>query len=412
MPLAGRPGEEPLGRRLRQRLHQAEVDTRALGLWLAVAAIWLGFDLLTAGLFLSPRNLYNLAIQSSAVAVMASGMVFVLVARHVDLSVGSVLGFTGLLVALLQAEVFPAEAAWGWPAALAIGMALGAAIGAWQGYWVAYRGVPAFVVTLAGLLCFRGATYLLTDGRTVAPLHPAFERLGGGIGGSLGAFWSLALASAVAATGIALRLRERARRRQHGVPLRPAWAEAAALAAQVIALLGFAIAMNAYTAPGTQIARGIPLPLVLLGAVALSMTLLAGRTRFGRHVWAIGGNPEAAALCGIDVRRTTLGVFVAMSLLAAVAGALTTARLGAGTSAMGTLAELEVIAAAVIGGTSLAGGSGRVGSAIVGAVIMQSLENGLVLLGVSSAARQILAGLVLIAAVWIDSIARRAQQAA
>jgi len=183
--------------------------------------------------------------------------------------------------------------------------------------------------------------------------------------------------------------------------------EGAVLLAWSAGIVGLVSIMNAYPQPKTGVARGIPVPVLLWIATAIGTTALLRRTRFGRYVYAIGGNPEAAALAGIDVRRVTLGVFAWMGALAALGAVITTARLGAGTNAIGTLAELSVIADAVIGGTSLAGGRGSVPGAILGALIMQSLENGMLLLGVSSAARQIAIGLLLIAAVWLDTATRR-----
>ena len=387
---------------MRRLLAGVELDARTTGMFLALGGIWIALDLATDGVFLSARNLYNLAVQSSAVGVMAMGMVLVIVSRHIDLSVGSVLGFTGMVVAALQVE-----AGWAWPLGAGLGLGLGAAIGAWQGYWIAYRGVPAFVVTLAGLLVFRGAAWLVTDGRTVAPLDPAFQRLGGGLEGSIGTAWSWTLgALAVAAVGAWL-WRARSGRRAYGVPMRPRWAELLSFTLWCAGIAGFVAVMNAYPQPRSEIGRGIPVPVLILIGVAIGMSLLARRTRFGRYVFALGGSPVAAALAGIDVRRVTLKVFALMGLLCGVSAILTTARLGAGANSMGTLAELNVIAAAVIGGTSLAGGAGTIVGAILGAVVMQSLENGMVLLGVSSAARQVAIGLTLIAAVWLDSVYRR-----
>jgi D-xylose transport system permease protein len=392
-------------------LRELEIDARTLGMLGALAGIWLVLDLATGGLFLTARNLYNLAVQSSVVGVMAAGMVFVIVARHIDLSVGSVLGFTGMVIATLQAEVLPVGAAWNWPLTVLAGLALGAGIGAFQGWWIAYRGLPAFVVTLAGLLMFRGGAFLVTDGRTVAPLDPGFGRLGGGLDGSIGATWSWLLGAGAIAV-VALRtLRARRARRDHGVRVRPLWADALRLALATAAIVGFVWVMNAYTRPRSDVARGIPVPVLILIAVVLSMTFAARLTRFGRWVWALGGNPEAVALAGVDVRRLTLRIFVVMGLLCGVAAVLTTARLNAGTNSMGTLAELNVIAAAVLGGTSLAGGAGSVGAAILGAVLMQSLDNGMLLLGVSSPLRQVAIGLILIGAVWLDSVYRRRRAA-
>ena len=383
-------------------LRAADFDPRTLGMLVAMAGIWIGLDLASGGLFLAPRNLYNLAVQSSVVGVMASGMVLVITARHIDLSVGSLLGFTGMCVAFLQAE-----SGWSWPLAAASGVAIGALAGALQGWWVAYRGVPAFVVTLGGLLIFRGAAYGVADGRTVAPLAPGFGRLGGGIEGSIGATASWGLAALAVAIIVALTLHERRRQARHGFSPRPGWADALRVAASSGVILGFVAVMNAHTQPRSDIGRGIPVPVLIWIASGLSTAVLFRSTRFGRSVMAIGGNPQAARRAGINVRGVTLGVFLSMGLLAAVAAVMTTARLGAGANSMGTLAELSVIAAAVIGGTSLAGGRGSVAGAALGAVLMQSLENGMVLLGVSSAVRQVAIGSALILAVWIDGASRR-----
>jgi len=383
-----------------------DIDPSVAGIALALGITAIGFDLASGGIFLTPRNLSNLAIQSSVVGIMAAGMVLVIGARHIDLAVGSIVGVTGMAVAVLQVAWFPPDAVWGWPLATAAALGLGALIGAWQGYWTAYRAIPSFIVTLAGLLIFRGLAYLWTDGRTVAPLQPGFERLGGGIDGSIGGPWSLALGVlAVAAIGVAT-ARRRAERQRHRIPTRPLWADLVRFGAAAGALLGFVAVMNAYTLPRSEVARGIPLPVLFLIATAIGVDGIARRTRFGRHAFALGSNPEATALTGVHVQRITLGVFALMGLLAGLAGVLTSARLGAGANSMGTLAELRVIAAAVIGGTSLRGGSGSVAGALLGAVFMQSLENGMVLLGVSSALRQICIGLVLLLAVWIDSATR------
>jgi len=386
------------------------LNTRTLAMIGALLIIWAVLAFLTDGIFLTPRNLYNLAVQSTVVGIMATGMVLVIVARHIDLSVGSVLGVTGMVIAALQVDIFPLGAAWNWPLTIVIGVAIGALIGAWQGYWVAYRGLPAFVVTLAGLLMFRGFAWLVTKGRTVAPMNPDYQLLGGGINGSIGADWSwivgfLAIAALAWITWLARRSRMK-----HGFPVRPLAAEIAMFAVWSALIVGFVIIMNAYHRPRTTIPRGIPVPVLILIAVVIVMTLVSRVTRFGRYVFAMGGNPEAAELAGIDVKKTTMMIFVCMGVLCAIAAVITTARLNAGANSMGLLAELNVIAAAVIGGTSLGGGVGTVAGAILGAVVMQSLENGMVLMGVSSAFRQVTIGLVLIAAVWFDTVYRSRHQ--
>ncbi|HIC80801.1 MAG TPA: sugar ABC transporter permease [Kiloniellaceae bacterium] len=386
------------------------LDTRLLAMLGALIAIWIILNLMTGGIFLTPRNLYNLAVQSSVVGVMATGMVLVIVARHIDLSVGSVLGFLGMCIAFLQVEVFPLGAAWNWPLTILLGLFLGVLVGIWQGSWVAFGGVPAFVVTLGGLLMFRGAAFMITDGRTVAPLDPTYQLLGGGIDGSIGATASWALGLIAVAAVAFFSLKARAKRARYGFPMKPLWAELAMIAVWSFLIIGFVLVMNAYTKPRSDIPRGIPVPVLIMLTVVIVMTFLSRFTKFGRYVFAMGGNPEAAALSGINVKRTTVMIFVVMGVLCAVAAVITTARLNAGTNSMGTLAELNVIAAAVIGGTSLAGGIGTIPGAILGAVIMQSLDNGMVLLGVSSAVRQIVIGLVLVAAVWFDVVYNRGRR--
>ncbi|GAB4352187.1 MAG: sugar ABC transporter permease [Kiloniellaceae bacterium] len=383
------------------------LDTRMLAMLAALIVIWIVLDIWTGGLFLTPRNLFNLAVQGSAVGIMATGMVLVIVARHIDLSVGSVLGFVGMSIAFLQVEVFPLGAAWNWPLTIVLGLALGAVVGLWQGLWVAYGGVPAFVVTLGGLLIFRGAAFEITDGRTVAPLDPVYQLLGGGVDGSIGATASWALGLAAVAAVVFFSLAARAKRARYGFPVKPLWAEIAMICVWSALIIGFVMVMNAYTKPRSDIPRGIPVPVLILLGVVLVMTFVSRFTTFGRYVFAMGGNPEAAALSGINVKRTTVMIFVVMGVLCAVAAVVTTARLNAGTNSMGTLAELSVIAAAVIGGTSLAGGLGTVPGAILGAIVIQSLDNGLVLLGVSSSQRSITIGLVLVAAVWFDVVYNR-----
>lgn len=370
----------------------------------AMLVIWGVLYVLTDGIFLTPRNLYNLAVQSSVVGIMATGMVLVIVARHIDLSVGSVLGFTGMIIAFLQVRVFTLGAAWNWPATIVCGLIIGALVGLWQGWWVAYRGVPAFVVTLGGLLIFRGGAYLVTDGQTVAPLDPTYQIFGGGIDGSIGALWSWILGILAIGWMVISNMRCRARRARYGFNAKPVWAEAGALVLGAAVIIGFVIIMNSYTKPRTDIPRGIPVPVLILICVVIIMTLMARITKFGRYIFALGGSPEAAELSGIDVKKVTLWIFVVMGVLCAIASVVTTARLNAGANSMGQLEELNVIAAAVIGGTSLAGGLGTISGAILGAVIMQSLDNGMVLLGVSSAMRQVIIGLVLVVAVWFDVV--------
>ncbi|MEJ2521094.1 MAG: sugar ABC transporter permease [Desulfuromonadales bacterium] len=383
---------------------ELEIDTRMLAMIGALIIIWIVLTVLTDGIFFTARNLYNLAVQTSVVGIMATGMVLVIVARHIDLSVGSLMGFTGMVIAYLQVHVFTLGAAWNWPLTVFCGLVLGGIVGLWQGWWVAYRGVPAFVVTLGGLMVFRGGAYLVTDGRTVAPMDKTYQLLGGGLDGSIGATWSWIFGLVCIVLMILGTLRGRILRKKYGFKAKARWAELLLVLIGIGLVCAFVMVMNSYYKPRTQIPRGIPVPVLILIGVVVIMTMLAKITKFGRYVFAIGGNPEAAELSGIHVQQVTMFIFMVMGILCSIAAVITTARLNAGANSMGTMAELNVIAAAVIGGTSLAGGVGSILGAILGAVVMQSLESGMVLMGVTSAMRQVVIGLVLIAAVWLDVI--------
>ncbi|GGF41724.1 sugar ABC transporter permease [Aliidongia dinghuensis] len=384
-----------------------EVDLRLLAMIGAVAVIWVGFDLLTDGIFLTARNLWNLTVQTSVVGIMTTGMVLVIVTRHIDLSVGSVLGFVGMIMAVLQVQYFPIGAGWNWVGSLVLGLALGAVIGAFQGWWVAHRGVPSFIVTLGGLLIFRGLAWTVTEGQTVAPLDETFQLMGGGLLGSIGAFWSWMVGAAGVALVLFRTFAARRRRQRYGFPVRPVWAEILVAAIVIAGIVGFVAVMNAYDRPRTDIAQGIPIPVLILIGAVIVMSSITKVTKFGRYVFAIGGNPEAAQLAGINTKLVIMSVFALMGLLAGIAGAVQTARLNAGANSTGELLELSVIAAAVIGGTSLAGGTGTISGAIVGAVFMQSLQSGMILLGLPTPMQNVVIGLVLILAVWIDTSYQR-----
>ncbi len=379
-----------------------ELDVRTVAMVIALAVIWGVLAILTDGIFLSARNLSNLAVQGSVVAIMATGMVLVIVARHIDLSVGSVLGFVSMVVGFLMVQVFPVDAAWGWPLAMVIGLITGVLVGLWQGVIIAYVGVPAFVVTLGGLLIFRGGVFLISNGRTIAPLDPTFQLIGGGAEGSIGATWSWIVGIIGIILLTAAILGGRAKRKKYGFPLRPLWAEWGLIILYAAAIIAFVQIMNSFTRPRTDIPRGIPAPVLILILVVVVMTFISRATRFGRYVFAMGGNPEAVELAGIDTKRVTVQIFVIMGVLCAIAGMVQAARLQSSANLTGTLDELRVIAATVIGGTSLAGGIGTVPGAILGAVVIFSIINGLVLLGASSSVQQIALGLVLIAAVGFD----------
>ncbi|MDZ5699150.1 sugar ABC transporter permease [Chelativorans sp. M5D2P16] len=413
-------------------LKATELDTRMLGMLGALAIVWVGFHFLSGGLFLTPRNLWNLSVQSASVAVMSTGMVLVIVTRNIDLSVGSLLGFVGMIMGVTQAQILPDYLGFGHPAiwilALAAGIVVGAVIGALQGYIIAFLGVPAFIVTLGGLLVWRGAAWWVTSGQTVAPMDATFRLMGGGPDGAIGATASW-IVGAVACVGLVLMLIQgRRQRRKFDFPLRPLWAEGFLGAVGCALILSAVAVANAYPWPsgivrryaeahnitvpegGLFIAHGIAIPVLIAIGVGIVMTFVAMRTRFGRYVFAIGGNPEAAELAGINTRWVIMKIFILMGVLVAVASAISTARLNAATNAQGTLDELLVIAAAVIGGTSLGGGVGTIAGAMVGAVLMQSLATGMILLGVDTPLQNIVVGAVLVVAVWLDTVYRKRVQ--
>ncbi|MGQ0850029.1 MAG: sugar ABC transporter permease [Actinomycetota bacterium] len=410
-------------------LRALEIDTRLLGMVVSLLVIWIGFHIMSRGTFLTPRNLWNLSVQTATVAIMATGMVLIIVTRNIDLSVGSMLGVVGMAMALVQAEFLPGLLGFDHPATwiitLAIGLLLGGMIGAFQGFIIAYVGVPSFIVTLGGLLVWRGAAWALASGRTIAPMDSVFQLLGGGSRGRIGgpASWLVAVVACVGIVG--LLAVGRRQRRKFGFRLRPIWAESVLGIVGCVAVLGAVAVINSYPMPellareyaernriawpegGLIIPLGIANPVLIAIGVALVMTYVATRRRFGRYVFAIGGNPEAAALGGIKTRLAILKAFTLMGILVAVGAAVQTARLNAATSGLGQLAELYVIAAAVIGGTSLAGGAGTISGAVLGALVMQSLQSGMVLMGVDAPLQDIVVGIVLVIAVAIDTIYRK-----
>ncbi|MCO4317041.1 sugar ABC transporter permease [Phyllobacterium sp. 21LDTY02-6] len=406
-----------------------ELDTRLLGMIGALVIIWLAFQFLSGGQFLTPRNLWNLSVQTSSVAIMATGMVLIIVTRNIDLSVGSILGFVGMIMGVAQVEILPKLIGFEHPAtwliALGVGIVAGGLIGAFQGFVIAFLGVPAFIVTLGGLLVWRGAAWWVTSGRTVAPMDSTFRLMGGGPDGSIGSTWSWVVAVIACVAIVVMVLNSRRQRKRFNFPRRPIWAETLMTAIGCGLVLGAVALANAYYWPigivrryaeannitipegGIFISHGIAVPVLIAVATGLVMTFVTTRTRFGRYVFAMGGNPEAADLAGINTRWVTMKIFIIMGVLCAIASAVSTARLNAATNAQGTLDELLTIAAAVIGGTSLAGGVGTIAGAMIGALLMQSLSSGMVLLGLDTPLQNIVVGVVLVIAVWLDTIYRR-----
>ena len=336
------------------------------------------------------------------VGIVSTVMVLVIVARHIDLSVGSVMGFVGVLIAYLQYS-----ANWSWPTACLAGLAVALVASIYQGWLTAVLGVPSFVVTLGGLMTFRGAAFLVADGKTQPVTDDFFLRLGGGYDGGIGTLASWAVVGLVSA-GLLLRAVQKRRARQsYGVPTDPLWMEALLVGVPIALLLLFAHTMNHYQISSKTEPQGIPIPVLIWAVVGGVLSFLVHRTRFGRYVYAMGGNPDAAALVGIPVKKVTLQLFALLAVLITVAAIVSIARLNAGTNSLGTSMELYVIAAAVIGGTALAGGSGSIFGSVLGALIMQSLDSGMLLLDVPIGKRMVIIGQVLIVAVVFDVLYRK-----
>src|SRR5450830_1763746 len=383
-------------------LRQAAIDWRLVMMGTVLAVIALVFNVLTGGLFLSAENLYNIAQQTAVVGVVATIVVLVIVARHIDLSVGSVMGFVGVLIATLMYT-----AGWHWvPAALA-GLAVGIAVSLYQGALTAMLGVPSFVVTLGGLMSFRGAAFLVADGKTQPVNDEFFQRLGGGYDGGIGTTATWVIAGLVALVLFARMVQKRRARQRHDMPNEALWLDIVLTAVPAAVVIAFAAVMNNYQISSKTEAQGIPIPVLIWAVVAIVLSFIVHRTRFGRYVFAMGGNPDAAALVGIPVQRVTLMLFALLAVLVTIAAIVSIARLNAGTNSLGTGLELYVIAAAVIGGTALAGGSGSISGSVLGALIMQSIDSGMLLLDVSIGMRYVIIGQVLIVAVVFDVIYRR-----
>jgi len=398
---------------------------------LALVVILVTFNFLSGGTLIQPTNMITMAVQASGIAIIATGMVLIIVSRNIDLSVGSLVGLIAMSYAIWMTDWFPRifglgpDVPFQWVLALALGIGLGAGVGAIQGFIIAYVGVPSFIVTLGGLLSIRGFVWYQSNGAAVTGIDPTFQLIGGGALGSVGELitWILAVVGCVAILG--LLYSSRRQRRRYGFPTRPMWAEAllAIVGCGIVLALGW-FANNAFwpkgladqyalehginaPAGGLRIPVGFPFPIVLLIGVTLVMSFVANRRRFGRYVYAYGGNPDAAELAGINTRWTILKTYVLMGVLCAFAAAIAAARLNGSTLDIGSGYELYVIAAAVVGGTSFAGGIGTIPGAVLGAFVMQSLAYGLSFLGVNSPGQNVVAGLVLILAVGLDTLNRR-----
>ncbi|WP_145105327.1 sugar ABC transporter permease [Cereibacter sediminicola] len=415
--------------RKRSFIETLEIDTRLLGMIGAFIVLCLVFHFQTDGRFLTPRNIFTLAIQTVSVAIMATGMVFVIVTRHIDLSVGSLLALCSAVMGMMQVVVMPQMMGMGFghpliaPLAILSGVVVGVLIGAFNGWLIGYLTIPSFIVTLGGLLIWRNVAWYLTSGQTIGPLDPTFQ-LFGGINGTIGPFWSWVVGGLATVAALWSLWSARRAKQSHGFAVKPAWAELVMGAIISAAILGFVAVLNAYQVPAARLRRlfeargetmpegyttgyGLPVSVLVLIAVAIAMTVIAKRTRFGRYIFATGGNPDAAELSGINTRLLTVKIFALLGGLCALSAVVASARLTNHANDIGTLDELRVIAAAVIGGTALSGGMGTIYGAILGAIIMQSLQSGMAMVGVDAPFQNIVVGSVLVLAVLIDIIYRK-----
>ena len=371
-------------------------NTRQFGMIFALVALILLFQILTGGLTLTPNNVINLFNGNSYILILAIGMVLVIIAGHIDLSVGSVAAFAGIVVAIAMRDLsLP------WWVGVLIGLALGALIGAWQGIWVAYVGIPAFIVTLAGMLLFRGANQFVGKSNTV-PVSEQFQYLGAGylpeVGPNTGYNNLTVLLGLIGvATVIFLTVRRRQRDAKVGATQTPLWVDGVKTGLLVAVLL-FATWLFATGRPGTS----FPVPGLILAAMVLIYGFISSRTVIGRHIYAVGGNKHAAELSGVRSKRVNFLVMMNMSILAALAGMIFVGRSTGSGPFDGVGWELDAIAAVFIGGAAVSGGVGTVVGSVIGGLVMAVLNNGLQLLGVGADLTQMIKGLVLLVAVALD----------
>ncbi|MGV8966744.1 MAG: multiple monosaccharide ABC transporter permease [Cellulomonas sp.] len=374
-------------------------NIRQSGIYIAFVLIIALFAILTDGTLLTSQNISNIVVQNSYILILAIGMVIVIIAGHIDLSVGSVVAFTGAVAGVLIVRM---DLPW-WLGVIGA-LVVGALVGAWQGYWVAFVGIPAFIVTLAGMLIFRGATMVTLGNTQISPFPDTFRNIASGFlngwfGGNGYDLFTLVIAAVGVAAFAFSQFRERRARVQYQQEVSGMGVFIAKLAAVALVSMAFAWQLAHY--------KGLPIVLLVLGLLIVVYTAVTKRSVFGRHVYAIGGNLNAATLSGIKVRWVNFWIFVNMGVLSAVAGVVFTARLNLANPKAGTMFELDAIAACFIGGAAVTGGVGTVVGAIVGGLIMGVMNNGMSLLGIGIDYQQAIKGLVLLGAVAFDVYNKR-----
>ncbi|MBQ4901454.1 sugar ABC transporter permease [Paenibacillus sp. Marseille-P2973] len=367
-----------------------EMDVRAYTMVGALVLLWVLFGILNPT-FLTSRNLSNLFTQMSVTSILAIGMVLVIVAAHIDLSVGSIVGLTGGIAAILSNWL-------GLPAIIVIlaTMAAGAVLGLLQGWLVAYKAIPAFIVTLGGMMVFRGVLMGVTESKTIPISDPVLGLLGN-------AYFAKGFGIVIGLLAVGFLLwstfRKRSSRQKYGFEVAPLGVDIIKVFFLSLLVGSFVFVMNNY--------KGIPFPIIFVIVLAIIFYFISTKTTFGRHIYAIGGNMEAARLSGIPIKRKTMLIFVLNGLLASIAAIVLTSRLASATITAGNMAEMDAIAACVIGGTSLMGGVGTVIGAIIGALVMTTLDNGMSLMGLESFWQYVVKGSILVIAVWLDISNRR-----
>lgn len=360
-------------------------------MFIAIVVIMAFFFVATDGAYLSARNISNLLRQTSITGILAIGMIFVIISAEIDLSVGSMMGLLGGFAAI-------ADVWWGWPLPLTVAVTLfaGVVFGTCTGWWVAYRKVPSFIVTLAGMLIFRGMLVGATNGTTVSPISKEMTVIGQGY---LSDTTGMVLGIVAVVCFLLWGSYQRKARRNLNLTVPNAGREAMKYGVFAICILGAIYLLNDY--------RGIPFPVLLLAVLAVAGMFIARKTAFGRHIYAIGGNVDAARLSGINVEKVKLIIFSINGFMVAIAGLILSARLGAGAPSAGQNAELDAIAACVIGGASLAGGIGSVFGVVIGALIIALLDNGMSMLDVPTFWQYIVKGTILLLAVWMDTMSKK-----
>jgi putative multiple sugar transport system permease protein len=372
----------------------AKKNLRSSSMIIALVFIMLLFQILTEGILLKPLNVTNLILQNSYILVLAIGMVLVIITGHIDLSVGSIAAFVGAIAGILIVTYHVST-----PLAIIISLLIGAVIGAWQGFWIAYVKIPAFIVTLAGMLLFRGLTMVVLQGQSIAPFPKSFQGMSSGFlpdifGGGEIHFLTIVIGVLLSVILIFTELKNRRTQMKYQFDVSPTSVFVAKLAALVAILLVFSYVLATY--------NGIPNILIILAVLILVYTFVMRKTIVGRHIYAIGGNEKAALLSGVKTKRVTFWVFVNMGVLSALSGLIFAARLNAATPKAGNLFELDAIAACFIGGASAYGGIGTVPGAIIGGLVMGVMNNGMSLIGLGIDWQQAIKGLVLLAAVAFD----------